>query len=122
MNNRISERRIRNNQRKRIRQIRRQLMLCFTTLFLIVCFSVLLFGLKAKAQTSSEDITYKYYKSIVVQSGDTIWDYATEYADNEYYDSYAGYVNEVVKINHLTNESITAGQSIIIPYYSQDFL
>lgn len=122
MNNQISERRIKNNRARRRRQIKRQLMLFFTTILLIACFSVLGFGIKAKAQSSTEDISYKYYKSIMVQSGDTIWDYAKAYADHEFYDSYDSYIAEVMQINSLDNDAIQSGQYIILPYYSNEFV
>lgn len=92
------------------------------TIILISCLSLCLFSLKTKAQSDSTDISYKYYKSISVNTGDTLWDYATKYADSEFYDSYESYINEIISINALTNDSIRAGQSIIIPYYSNEFV
>lgn len=124
MNNQVSERRIRNNKLRRRRQVKRQLLTLFTTVVLITCFSVFGFGMNAKAQSTAdaEDIRYKYYKSVMVQSGDTIWNYAEEYADEAYYDSYENYINEVVQINALCDEKITSGQYLILPYYSSEFI
>ncbi len=80
--------------------------------------------MKAKAQSTfeAESIQYKYYMSVKVESGDTIWDYAERYANKTYYDSYNTYINEVVRINSLPNEEITIGQYIILPYYSNEFI
>lgn len=122
MNYYVSERRIRNNKLRRQRQLRHHIMMFMTTALLIACFSVCFFSFKAKAQSETEDIAYKYYKSIVVKSGDTIWDYAEEYAHEDYYDSYDSYVKEVIRINAMTDDSIQSGQYLIIPYYSYEFI
>lgn len=122
MNYYVSERRIRNNKLRRQRQLRHHIMMFMTTALLIACFSVCFFSFKAKAQSETEDVAYKYYKSIVVKSGDTIWDYAEEYAHEDYYDSYDSYVKEVIRINAMTDDSIQSGQYLIIPYYSYEFI
>lgn len=122
MNYQMSERRIRNNKLRRKRQLRHNIIKFVMTIILISCLSLCLFSLKTKAQSDSTDISYKYYKSISVNTGDTLWDYATKYADSEFYDSYESYINEIISINALTNDSIRAGQSIIIPYYSNEFV
>ena len=122
MNYQVSERRIKNNKLRRRRQLRHNIMKFVLTVMLISCLSVCFFSFKAKAQSNDAEISYKYYKSISVSAGDTIWDYAAEYADEEYYDSYESYINEVIRINALSNDSIRAGQSIIIPYYSNEFV
>ncbi len=122
MNYQISERRIRNNKLRRRRQLRHHIMIFVTTVLLISCFSVCFFSLKTKAQSEKEEVAYKYYKSIVVKSGDTIWDYAKEYAHEDYYDSYDSYIKEVIRINGISDDSIQSGQYLIIPYYSYEFV
>ncbi|MGN0377472.1 MAG: LysM peptidoglycan-binding domain-containing protein [Suilimivivens sp.] len=122
MNNHISERRIRNNKLRRRRQIRRNIFICLMTLVMITGFSTMFFSFKAKAQSRDEEISYKYYKSITVAAGDTMWDYAERYADTEFYDSYESYIKEVININHLDGDDIIYGQHIILPYYSNEFV
>ena len=124
MNNQISERRIRNNKLRRRRQLKRQLFTIIMTMVLITGFSVFGFGMNAKAQSAeaAADIQYKYYKRVMVESGDTIWNYAEVYADKAYYDSFESYINEVVQINALTDDEITSGQHLILPYYSSEFV
>ena len=61
-------------------------------------------------------IEVKYYKSIEIESGDTLWDIAKEYKD-EHYDSTYDYVDEVMNINHLDSGEIHAGSYLTIPYY-----
>ena len=122
MNYKVSERRIRNNKLRRRRQLRHHIMMFAMTVLLIVSLSVCFFGFKTKAQSETEQIAYKYYKSIVVESGDTIWDYANEYAHEDFYDSYDSYIKEVIRINAMSDDSIQSGQYLIIPYYSYEFV
>ncbi|MBO5056850.1 MAG: LysM peptidoglycan-binding domain-containing protein [Lachnospiraceae bacterium] len=122
MNNQISERRIRNNRIKRRREMRRNIIMSLLTIILIAGISTVFFSVKAKAQSAPEDISYKYYKSITIEAGNTIWDFANQYADKEFYDSFDSYIEEVIQINHLQDENIIAGQNIIIPYYSREFV
>lgn len=121
MYNNISERRIKNNRLRRNRQIRRNLSMLMMTVVLTVGFSVMFFSFKAKAQSSETPLFYKYYKSITVGGGDTIWDFAKLYADTDFYESYECYIKEVMDINHLKDDQIVYGQHIIIPYYSNEF-
>lgn len=124
MNNRVSERRIRNNRKKRNRQLKRQFIAVLFGMMLTVVISGTFFGMKSKAQTADEaqSLQYKYYTSITVAAGDTLLQYASEYAD-DHYDSVDDYVKEVMDINHLkSSESIKYGQKLIIPYYSEEFV
>lgn len=118
MNNSISERRIRNNRRMRKLQLRRHVIMSLLTVLLVFGCSGLFFGFKSKAQSGDEGIPCKYYKSVMVRSGDTIWDYADLYADRDFYDSHDSYIREVMKMNGLSDEHIQSGQYILLPYYS----
>lgn len=122
MNAKTSERRIRNNRIKRRRELRKRFMICIFTFLLVVTFSSLFFGFRTKAQESDEEILYKYYKSIMVQDGDTLWNYACQYGIEQYYDSHDDYIKEVLRINTLSDDKITAGQHLILPYYSTEFV
>ncbi len=122
MNTKTSERRIRNNRIKRRRELRQRFLICILTFIIVVTFSSLFFSFKTKAQGNDEEILYKYYKSIVVQDGDTLWNYACQYGEAQYYDSHDDYIKEVIRINTLSDDRITAGQHLILPYYSADFV
>ena len=59
----------------------------------------------------------KYYTCISVESGDSLWDIAQKYMTDEY-TSTQDYIDEVVSINNLNNDSsIVAGTNLVIPYY-----
>lgn len=116
-----SERRIRNNRIRRKREMRRNILMSLLTIMLVISLSLIFFGFGTKAQSNNAEISYKYYKSITVQDGDTLWKYAEEYGDSAYYDSNQEYIDEVIKMNTLTDDEIISGQNIIIPYYSLEF-
>ncbi|MCM1134654.1 MAG: LysM peptidoglycan-binding domain-containing protein [Clostridium sp.] len=116
-----SEQRIRNNRIKRMRELRRHVLMGLAAAVLAVGFSLLFFSAKIKAQ-ENEAVQYKYYKSIQVEEGDTLWNYASLYGDNQHYDSYDDYIKEVMNMNALSQDKITTGQYLILPYYSADFI
>ena len=62
-------------------------------------------------------ISCKYYTSIEVQSGDTLWSIASDHITEEYCDMNA-YIDEVCSINKISQNEIHAGQYLTIPYYS----
>lgn len=106
---------------RRRKQLRRRICVALFTSLLIFSLSLLFFGFGSKAQGSDEEIFYKYYKSVTINRGDSLWDYASEYCDN-HYDDYQDYINEVMSINCMSEETLIAGCSIIIPYYSPEFV
>ena len=122
LNERRSERRIRINRMKRRRELRKHILTLALTFVLVITCSMMFFTVKTKAQNRDEAIYYKYYKSITVSRGDSLWTYAAEYADEEHYDSYRNYIDEVLQMNGLSGEDITTGQHLVIPYYSVEFV
>ena len=118
----VSERRIINNKIRRRRQLRRNICMYLVTILLAISLSLFFFSCRAKAQSSDEALVYKYYKSIMVSEGDSLWKYAQMYGDNQYYDSYEDYMQEVMNMNFLKDETITIGQYLVIPYYSNKFI
>ena len=78
-----------------------------------------IFTMSAKARELPSG--YKYYTSIVVEKGDTLWDIANQYITPEYGDI-SEYIGEVKYLNHLRGDEIHAGEYLTIPYYSDDIL
>lgn len=62
---------------------------------------------------------YKYYTSIHIKRGDTLWDIANEYMSEEY-DRVEDYILEVRRINHLCGDGIYAGEYLTIPRYATE--
>lgn len=88
-----------------------------TVVVLIVIGSTVSGSAHTRTQTS-EDTLYKYYTSIAVTQGDTLWSIARQYASPEY-SSIEEYVLEVQQLNHLTDTCIHAGEYLMIPYYGE---
>lgn len=61
----------------------------------------------------------KYYTSIEIQEGDSLWSIAKSNMTEEY-SSEQEYIDEVKEMNHLTNNQITKGRHIVIPHYTID--
>ena len=62
------------------------------------------------------DQTTKYYTSVSVKAGDSLWSISSGYREMGYSDK-ADYIREIKDINNITGDTISAGSSIIIPYY-----
>lgn len=66
---------------------------------------------------------FKYYTSVTVESGDTLWDIADQYIDHEHYEDKNAYIAEIERINHLdADEMLLTGRRLIVPYYSAEYV
>ncbi len=118
----MTEREIRSQKWKsrRKRQIRANIQRTILAAIVIVLVGISCHMI-SNAQSEIEDVSYKYYTSIQVAQGESLWSIAKEYRD-AHYDSARDYVDEVVNINHLSDEDeLIAGQYLIIPYYSTEY-
>lgn len=61
---------------------------------------------------------FKYFTSLEIENGDTIWDIAKENITEEY-DSINDYIKEIKQCNNLSSDRITAGHYLLIPYYAE---
>ena len=83
------------------------------------CFGFVLFSVLAFACSSFADAhndSQKYYTSVYINSGDTLWDIANTYCSVEYRNQQE-YIDEVMRLNHLTSYDIHSGNYLILPYY-----
>lgn len=109
----------RRHRMQRIRRIRRNCILCVLTLFMIAGLTLTLSVLRSTAQDKDAVVTYKYFTSITVEYGDTLYSLAEKYTEG--YDmELSDYVEEVMHINHLNDEKIRSGQNLILPYFSEE--
>jgi cell division protein YceG involved in septum cleavage len=107
----------------RLKQLRRNYIICLLVItFIIVAVSILFLSLSAQANEKNHQPSHKYYKSIEITKGDTLWSIAQEYIDEEHYENTSEYIKEVRNINSLTSDNIVSGNYIIVPYYSYDLL
>ncbi len=73
------------------------------------------FANRTKAAEKMND--YKYYTSVEIKHGDTLWSIASEYVTEEY-DNLLEYVMEIKCLNGLKGDTIHSGQFLVVPYYS----
>lgn len=106
-------------RRQKICIMRRNIILTFATALLVGIFALSLNAFSSSAQDKDAVVTYKYFTSITVEYGDTLYSLAEEYTKG-YEVEISHYIEEVQHINHLEDEVIHSGQQIIIPYYSND--
>lgn len=88
------------------------------TAVLVICFSIAagkrLVDAHDDSQISAND--QRYYKSIEIQSGDTLWDIAAEYTSGNPQEI-SRYVGTLMKINGLATDQIQEGQYLTVVYY-----
>lgn len=88
----------------------------------LVCISaalifVLIFVFSSFADAHND--YQKFYTSVCVESGQTLWDISGIYCSPEYSDREA-YIDEVMRLNHLTTSEIHSGNYLIVPYYDSE--
>ncbi len=101
------------NRRRRNRQLVTRF--CLAGMLLIIAFTaagiVLAFSMHSGQVYASESL-HKEYTSYEVKAGDSIWNLY----ENSGYTSRDEYVNEVIQMNHLSEDGeITTGMYIVLP-------
>lgn len=119
----ISEREFRKYARVlRLRKERRRKCLTLAVAVFAAFCMVLVCTISYNSISSNANNGFKYYTSIIVEAGESLWDIADGYMDG-HYDSRDSYIAEVRSINHLDeNGTIIAGQTLIVPYYSPEYV
>lgn len=86
---------------------------------LIFTFAVSFGSFFSKAESSHliTEARSKYFTSIEIEQGDTLWEIALHYMSDEY-PSAEAYIDEVMSLNSLHDDRICAGQFLMVPYYA----
>lgn len=104
------------------RERRRKAATAFLAVFAAICMIVVC-AVSYNAVRSNASSGFKYYTQITVEPGENLWDIAEDYIDYNFYEDKRSYISEVRSINHLDAAGcLTAGQSLILPYYSAEFI
>lgn len=89
----------------------------FNVIIIILAIVILWTGfISAAKSTRAEQDSHKYFKSIEIHYGDTLWSIAVSHMPEEY-SSVNDYILEIIQLNSLDNTEIHAGEYIVIPYY-----
>ena len=113
-------------RRRRVQQLRRErLQKCMTlglTLAAVLCM-ILICTISYSSIRVQANTGFKYYTSVTVESGETLWGIADRYIDYDHYEDKDTYIAEIKKINHLdTDSTLRAGQFLVVPYYSAEYI
>lgn len=93
-------------------------------ILILLLVSVLMFSggflVLAKEREDPHEICYKYYTSIRVEEGDTLWEIAGRYLCKQS-GSRDSYIQELMRLNGLTGDRLEAGQYLTVFYYSTEY-
>ena len=119
-NHNISER-ANESLKKREEVVRSQRCVLAIVFIIIVSLGILLgTGMSVLASAKEDPASYnKYYKSIRVEAGDTLWSIADEYIMDLNINK-TDYIAEICELNHIDADEINAGQYIVVSYYSKE--
>lgn len=102
---------------RRSREVRNNLSLSVVVLSLVLVVVVILITSHAMISKANEQYAVeKFYQSYEVQDGDNLWDIAADYYNVEC-GTTSEYIDEIKSMNHLGDDTIHAGEHIVIPYY-----
>lgn len=106
------------NKTKRSVILKRQLRNMFAGIAIVLCvsmsFSAFFVSAKEKETTDNES-SHIYYRSIRIEQGDTLWDIASENLPVTY-SSVEKYVEVLKEINGLSSDEIFSGENLMIAY------
>ena len=112
----VQERTKRSRIKRRRQVLKQKLALVIVALFVITIGSVGFGSFFSSAKVAKSDVPeYKYYTSIIIEEGDSLWSIANEYNHSNV--DIHEYVKELKELNGLTSETIQAGQHLLIAYY-----
>lgn len=120
----MSDREFRSYRRVlRLRKERRRKVMAVSLTAIVTFCMVMIFVVSYGSIKSNANSGFKYYTSITVNAGDSLWDIADEFIDYDIYENKNSYIAEVQSINRLDeNGTIVAGQTLVVPYYSSEFV
>ena len=85
-------------------------------MLLIICSGIIIANAAVSDDVKSDQS--KYYTSISIEKGDTLWSIASNYVSGP--KTISNYVNDLKEINNLQTDCIYQGQNLIVYYYSSE--
>ena len=119
-NHKISKR-ANENLQKREAVVRIQRSIFAIAIILIISLGILLStSINAMASGKGDVASYnKYYKSIRIEAGDTLWSIADEYIADLNINK-QDYIREICELNGIYEDEIRTGDYVVITYYSKE--
>lgn len=117
----VQERKARANKKRKRQVAKRNMFILLTTVLVITIGSIVFGSIFSSAKNDDSDVAqYKYYKSITIEKGDSLWSIANEYITDDYEDT-KEYVKELKELNNLTSDTIHEGQHLLVAYYDTEY-
>ncbi len=110
------------NRYRRKLQVQRNISMLIVSIITAVVLCVFAISISTQASGLERSVQYKYYKSIEVSKGDTLWSIAAENFDMKHYQNIQEYVKEIKEMNAIKSDHIVSGSCLIIPYYAPNDL
>lgn len=82
----------------------------FIVLLFIVIITTFVFG-----NTNTKETQLTYYKTIQINSGDTLWDIAKSHYNGN--NDLRNYILEIQHFNHMDSDVLITGQTIVLPIH-----
>lgn len=115
-NSNISERANRSLARREAEVRAQKCCIALTIVFVVLVGIMWCTSLQIFEGEDEVVIKNKYYKTICVEAGDTLWDIAGEYVEGTGV-SRQEYIQEVCELNGLEADEIVVGEYIVVAYY-----
>lgn len=96
---------------------RKMILTMFFTFMIALTYGYVLAG--ASSRNANAANKSKYYSSIQLEQGTSLWSLAREYADQDFI-SHDDYIKEIKQINQLKSDTIHTGQYLTFFYYSEE--
>ncbi len=112
----ISERANRSLARREAQVLTQKWCIALTVVFAVMVAVMWFSSIQVFEGEEEMVIVNKYYKTICVEAGDTLWDIAGEYVEGTDV-SRQEYIEEVCELNGLNPDEIQAGEHIVVAYY-----
>lgn len=114
------------NRRRRavVARQKRTLFIVSATLILGIFLALSMGRMSAHATgaVQSGNSSYRYYKEVRIENGDTLWSIAKAYTDGSI-SAITECMEDICSINHLGKyDTLKSGNYIIVPYYSSDYI
>lgn len=98
-----------------MRAFKRYLQVAVLSIFLTLVLTGFV-SIRNTVQASEIPAPERYYTSIHIEQGDTLWAIADQYKWEG--QSIQSYIDDIMEMNHLSSDRITAGRYIMIYYFN----
>lgn len=85
-------------------------------LFFIICIVGIYCQMPVHTDRGIKEQKTERYKSIQICPGESLWGISRRYYSDEY-KNVELYMRKIMKLNHMSDETINSGAYLLIPYY-----